>query len=166
MISFVTDYIERKNLYRFNNCWRIAAPLEESWNELMNYKRWPVWCAGLEKIETLGEIDQLKKGNHIRSVWRGALPYSVSFDTIIKDVAPYSFLSFNVAGDLCGEGICHFLSSDRNTTIHFTWNVFPTKLWMRMSAPFARAFFIGNHDLIIEQAVIGFIRMIEHKNGL
>jgi hypothetical protein len=164
MINFINDYIDKKNYYSFNNCWHIDAPLEQSWNELINYKKWPAWCDALEKIEPLGQIDHLKIGNHIRSVWKGQLPYSIRFDAIIKDIAPYSFLSFNVTGDLRGEGICHFLRSNENTMINFVWNVFPTKLWMRMSAPFARPLFIVNHDLIIEQAVTGFVRMIEHKN--
>ncbi len=166
MISFFNDYIDKKNYYNFNNCWNIDAPLEQSWNELLNYKKWPAWCDALEKIEPLGQFDHLKKGNHIQSIWKGTFPYSVSFDAIIKDIIPYSFLSFNVTGDLRGEGICHFLGSNESTMINFIWNVFPTKLWMRMCSSFARPLFIENHDLIIEQAVTGFIRMIEHKNSL
>lgn len=166
MISFFNDYIDKANYYSFNNCWNIKAPLEQSWNELLNYKKWPAWCDALEKIEPLGRFEHLKKGNQIRSVWKGTLPYSVSFDAIIKDIAPYSFLSFNVTGDLRGEGICHFVRSKENSMINFIWNVSPTRLWMRMSSPFARPLFIENHDHIIEHAVSGFNQMIKHKNSL
>ena len=83
----------KKNNYSFNNSWNIKAPLEQSWNELLNYKKWPAWCNSLEKIEPMGQFDHLKKGNNIRSVWKGMLPYSVSFDAIIEDIDPYSFLS-------------------------------------------------------------------------
>lgn len=158
--------MDKKNYYSFNNYWNIDASLEQTWNEVLNYKKWPAWCDALDKIESLGKLDHLEKGNHIRSIWKGTLPYSVSFDTIIKDIAPYSFLSFNVTGDLCGEGICHFLKSNKNTKINFIWNVCPTKLWMRMSSPFARPLFVENHNLIIEQAVTSFVQMIEHKNSL
>jgi len=166
MINFLNDYIDKKNYYSFNNCWNIDAPLEQSWNELLKYKKWPAWCEAVEKIEPLGRIDHLKKGNRIRSVWKGTLPYSVSFDATLKDVDPYSHLSFNVTGDLNGEGICHFMQLNENTMINFIWNISPTKLWMKMSSPFARPLFIENHDLIMEQAVKGFTRMIEHKNSL
>jgi hypothetical protein len=166
MISRFNAYIDKTNFYSFNNCWNIDAPLEQSWNELIKYKKWPAWCDAIEKIEPLSRIDHLKKGDRIRSVWKGTLPYSISFDAILKDITPYSFLSFNVMGDLCGEGTCHFLQSNENTMINFIWNIPPTKLWMRMSSPFARHLFIGNHDLIMEQAVTGFARMIEHKNSL
>ncbi len=166
MIRFLNDYIDKTNYYSFNNCWNIDAPLEQSWDELLNYKKWPAWCDALEKIEPLGLFNCVKKGNHIRSVWKGALPYSICFDAIIKDVDPYSFLSFNVMGDLRGEGICHFLRSNENTIINFIWNVSPTKPWMRISSPFARPLFIENHDHIIEHSVTDFISMIEHKNSL
>lgn len=163
MIRFLNDYIDRTNCYSFNNVWNIKAPLDQSWDELLNYKKWPAWCGALEKIEPLGQFDCVKKGNHIRSVWKGTLPYSICFDAIVKDIAPYSFLSFKVMGDLHGEGICYFLGSNENTIINFIWNVSPTKSWMRMSSPFARSLFIENHDQIIEHSVAGFIHMIEHK---
>jgi len=165
MIPLLTDYINKTNVYSFNTTWTIDAPLEQSWDELLNYERWPEWCTPLEKIEALGQPDGVKKGHHIRSVWRGALPYTVCFNAVIKKVVPYSFLSFNVMGDLRGEGICHFLESDAHTSVNFVWNVSPTKLWMRVSSPFARPIFIGNHDHIIEHTVHGLMRMIAHGNN-
>lgn len=41
--------------------------------------------------------------------------------------------------------------------------VSPTKLWMKMSSPFARPVFIENHDQIMEQAILGFTHMIKQK---
>ena len=166
MISLFNAYIDKTNSYSFNNCWNIEAPLEQSWKALFSYKKWTDWCDGLEKIEPLDQFDPIKKGHHIRSTWKGTLPYSISFDAVIKDVAPYSFLSFSVTGDLCGEGICHFLPWNQNTMINLIWNVSPTKLWMRMSSPFARSFFIENHDRIVEHSVAGFIQMLKKKTNI
>ena len=163
MMSPFNDFLNKKNQYYFNSSWNIDAPLELIWNELINYKKWSAWCEGLEKIEPLDQFDHLQKGNNIRSIWKGALPYSITFDAVIKDFIQYSFLSFNVSGDLYGEGICHFLSSHDHTTINFIWNVSPTKLWMKMSSPFARPAFIKNHDHILEHAITGFTQMIEQK---
>lgn len=157
------DYLNRKNHYTFNSSWNIDAPLELIWDELINYKKWPTWCGGLEKIEPRGQFDCLQKGNNIRSIWKGSLPYNICFDATIRDFDLYSFLSFNVTGDLYGEGICNFLPSQDNTTIKFIWNVSPTKLWMKMSSPFARPVFLENHNQIIEQSITGFTRMIEQK---
>jgi len=163
MLSLFDNFLNKKNQYCFNSSWDINAPLEMIWNEVIHYMKWPHWCNGLEKIEPVDTFGHLEKGNHIRSIWKGTLPYSISFDAIIKDFIQYSFLSFNVSGDLYGEGICHFVPSHDNTTINFIWNVSPTKLWMKMSSPFARPAFIKNHDQIIEQAIAGFTHMVEQK---
>jgi len=119
----------------------------------------------LERIEPVNRFDQLQKGNHLRSVWKGSLPYSISFDAIINDITPYSFLAFNVTGDLNGKGSCRVQPLANNTMINFVWEVAPTKFWMKMSSPFARPFFIENHDQLIEQAISGFTKMIEQKSG-
>lgn len=163
MLLFFDDFLNKKNLYQFNSSWNIEAPLELIWSELISYKRWSVWCDGLQSIKPLDQYDHLQKGNHIRSVWKGTLPYTLTIDAIVKDFIPYSFLSFIVTGDLLGEGICHFLQSQNNTTIHFIWNVSPTKLWMKMSSPFARPVFIENHDQIMDLAFAGFAKMIKGK---
>lgn len=158
------EFLNKQNQYHFDNSWKINAPLELIWNEVINYKKWPVWCDALKKIEQLDPFDHLEIGNNIRSIWKGALPYSLCFDARVKDFSPYSFLSFRVSGDLYGEGICRFLSSPGNTTLNFIWNVSPTKLWMKMSAPLVRPVFIENHNQIVEHAISGFTQMIARKS--
>ena len=162
-MSLFYDFLNKKNRYCFNNSWNIDAPVELIWDELINYKQWPLWCDGLERIEKLDEFDHLQIGNNIRSTWKGSLPYNITFDSVIKDFMQYSFLSFNVTGDLRGEGLCSFLPSQDNTTINFKWKVSPTQLWIKMSSPFARTVFIENHNYIMRQVVSGFTRMIAPK---
>lgn len=161
MVTFFKDYINHKNHYRFNNCWHIDAPLEKSWNALVNFQEWPVWCESLIYIELLSKSEHLSSGNQIRSVWKGKFPYTIRFDAGIKNMELYSFLSLSVTGDLAGEGKCYLFASEEKTTINFIWDITPTKLWMKMSAPFARAFFIENHNHIINQTATGFARMLE-----
>jgi len=164
MILPFADFLNKKNRYQFSSAFKIEAPLELIWDELLNYKKWPAWCDGLQRIEPLDSFDHLQKGNNIRSVWKGSLPYTLAVNARVKDFLRYSFLSFAVTGDLCGEGICNFLPAQGNTTIRFVWNVSPTKLWMKMTSPFARPVFIENHDVIMKQAITGFARMIEQKH--
>jgi len=160
MMSQFEDFLNKKNQYNFNSLWRINAPLELIWNELINYKKWPVWCDGLEKIEPLDQFGRLQKGNNIRSIWKGFLPYTITFDAVVHDFIQYSFLSFKVTGDLHGKGICCFESSPGTTTVQFVWNVAPTKFWMRMGSLVARPVLVENHNHILEQAVRGFTQMI------
>lgn len=165
MINLFHTFFNKTNHYSFHNSWLVDAPLKQTWNALIRYEKWPVWCDALKKIEALNRFDQIRKGNRIRSAWKGTLSYDICFDAIIRQVTPYSFVSFDVAGDLDGKGFCHFSPAGDATTIDFTWNVSPTKLWMKMSSPLARPVFIENHNQIIEQSISGFTRMIE-KNRL
>jgi len=162
MIPF-TAFIDKNSCYLFHNSWKINAPVELIWNELINFKKWPAWCEGLESIEPLGQFSSLQEGNQVKSMWKGILPYTITFNAEIKDFTLYSFLSFSVTGDLHGNGTCHFLSGNDFTNIHFTWNVSTTKLWMRMSSPLIRPLFIENHNRIMDQGLIGFKRMISAK---
>ncbi len=148
----------------FQNSWKIHAPVELIWNELINFKKWPAWCEGLESIEPLGQFTDLHEGNQIKSMWKGTFPYTLTFNAEIKDFTRYSFLSFSVTGDLYGKGSCHFLSCQDFTDIHFTWNVSTTKLWMKMSSPLIRSLFIDNHNRIMDQGFIGFKKMIRSKS--
>ncbi len=156
-----TQVLDKQNRYDFNYSWCIDSPLELTWNELMNYKKWLLWCDALEKIETIHSTGSIQKGNHLKSEWKGPLPYTLRFETVINEVSPYSSLAFNVTGDLLGSDSCRFLQINRSTQINFIWNVVPTKIWMRMSAPFARTIFIKNHNRIIEKAICGFSEAIE-----
>jgi hypothetical protein len=171
MINCFDAFLSRKNRYCFNNSWTIHAPPELIWEELINYKKWPLWCEGLKKIEQKDEYASLQKGNHIRSVWKGALPYTIAFDAVVKAYAPCSFLSFTVTGDLCGDGTCRFLPTCdtialRNPTrVNFVWDVSPGKFWMRMGSAFARPVFIGNHNYILARAVTGFTQRIADKTS-
>lgn len=165
-MSHFNDFFKNRNQYCFNNSWEMDGPLEMIWNELINYKRWPAWCGCLESIEPLDQFDHLRRGNNVRSVWKGFLPYLITFDASINDFQKFSFISFSVTGDLDGDGICHFLSGRDKTTVNFIWNVSPTKLWMKMSSPFARSLFIDNHDHIIGNAATGFAGLIAQKSRL
>lgn len=159
-----TSYIDKNSCYMFHNSWKIHAPVELIWNELINYKKWPAWCEGLESIEPLDQYTNLREGNQIKSMWKGIFPYTITFNAEIRDFILYSFLSFNVTGDLSGKGTCHFLSCQDVTHIHFTWDVSTTKLWMRMSSPLIRPLFIENHNRIMDQGLTGFKKMIHAKS--
>ena len=163
MMTPFYDFLNKKNQYCFNNSWSIDAPIELIWDELINYKKWSFWCNGLERMEQLNEFEHLQIGNNIRSTWKGLLPYSITFNSVIKDFTRYSFLSFTVTGDLHGEGLCYFIPSQYNTTINFIWKVSPTKLWIKMCSPFARTIFIESHNYIMRRIISGFIRMIAQK---
>ncbi|THB78660.1 MAG: hypothetical protein D3926_12630 [Desulfobacteraceae bacterium] len=169
MIERIDDLFSKTNHYHFNNWWQFHAPVQQVWNELMDYRKWPSWCGSLEKVEPLIHRDRscnrpdLKQGNLIRTAWKGNLPYTLTFDSTIRDFDPYSFLAFDVTGDLEGSGICNFYRLQNRTRINFIWDVAPTKLWIKMSSPFARPVFIENHNMIMAELAQGFEQLIRQK---
>ena len=162
MICF-DDYFNKKNLYCFSNCWIICAPACLVWNGLTHLEQWPAWFHGLERIQPSAPIASLERGQAIELMIRGHLPYSLKFEMVVNDFIAYSFVSFTVKGDLNGEGFCQLLPSENGSIVHFTWNVSPARLWMKMGASIARTVFIKNHDQIVERSINGFKRWIAEK---
>ncbi len=163
MICF-DDFFNRKNRYCFNNCWTILSPVPRVWDGLTRLDQWPVWFNGLENIHPCGPIASLQRGQAIELMIRGHLPYSLKFEIIVNDFIACSFVSFTVTGDLNGEGFCQLMASVSGSTVHFTWNVSPARLWMKMGASFARPVFIKNHDQIVEHAISGFQKWMAEKS--
>lgn len=161
MIGFFSSYFAEKNTYCFDHAWEINADPDRVWDELAGFEQWPGWWEGLERIENREPGKPLGRGSRIRSTWKGALPYCLTFDAVIKDYTPGVFLSFAVNGDLTGTGECRFRACKGRTCIRFLWRVMPNKLWIRMSAPFARSMFRENHDQILARAVQGIDRIFQ-----
>lgn len=163
MFNFFSAYLMEKNTYCFEHAWKIHADPDRVWDELAGFEQWPGWWDGLENIENRDPGKPLGRGSRIRSTWKGALPYCLTFDAIITDYTRGVVLRFAVSGDLTGYGECRFRSSGQGTALRFLWQVVPSRLWIRMSAPFARSIFKENHDRILARAVKGIEQMFQRE---
>ncbi|WP_022663892.1 SRPBCC family protein [Desulfospira joergensenii] len=161
MINFFNSYFMEKNRYCFDHVWEINADPDRVWDELVAFELWPGWWEGLETIEDKDSGRPLGRGSRIRSTWKGALPYSLTFDASIQNFIPGARLSFFVSGDLTGYGDCRFRPCKEGTRIRFSWNVAPNKLWIKLSAPFAHSMFRENHDQVLAQAVKGIDKIFK-----
>lgn len=163
MFSAFNTYMTAKNQYDFDHSGELNASPAKVWQTLVDFQGWHGWWEGLERIEQLDNRTFLERGCRIRSSWRGALPYSLTFDTVVRSVVPETSLEFFVTGDLSGYGSCRLipLHGDRcrTTRLVFSWHVAPTKLWFKMSAPIAHSVFRENHDKIMYKAARGLARV-------
>ncbi|HCY84435.1 MAG TPA: hypothetical protein DHV36_04800 [Desulfobacteraceae bacterium] len=148
MVSFFNAWIAAQNSYGFRHSGSLGAPPRDVWAVMTDFMSWPTWWQGLREIRRLDE-GALARGSCIRSSWQGNLPYSLTFDAVIRDIRPEQSLSFFVTGDLSGGGRCRLLPVPEGTWLEFTWQVAPTRLWFRMSAPIVRSVFKENHDRIM-----------------
>ncbi len=165
MIRKINTFLSTYNKYRFKNSWEIDAPLKPVWNEIVNYTNWPEWCYGVHEVKNIDIIStDIKKGNKFRSIWKGTLPYTLTFEAKITNLIPYTFISFKVKGDLDGIGVCRLSTRNNITTVNFVWNVSPTKLWMKCLAPFAKPLFTRNHNRIVDSGLNELRTLIINKH--
>ena len=152
MFSAFNAYFTAKNKYEFDHAGELNACPARVWQTLVDFRGWSDWWDGLEHIELLNPAASLDRGSRIRSSWRGGLPYSLTFDAVVREVVPEKGLRFFVTGDLSGHGNCCLTPVNGKTYLRFSWHVAPTKLWFKMTAPIAHSVFRENHDHIIHQA--------------
>lgn len=161
MKTLFKDYFTQINQYRFDRAWGIDAPVEKVWAVVTDFARWPEWWQDLESIVPLTPQLPLGKDSRIRSAWQGPLPYRLTFDAEITRFRPYFYIGFRVSGDLEGFGNVWFSSSENTTHTRFLWQVSPTPVWIRMSAPFAHFIFKENHDRVMDRAFRGMEKLLD-----
>ena len=90
--------------YHFVSTWRLQAPIEEVWEEIVHTERWPSWWKYLQRVDQLdpGDADGLGKRQHL--VFMTRLPYRLGFDIQVRHLQPPTTLEAVAAGELDGVG--------------------------------------------------------------
>jgi hypothetical protein len=145
--------------YKFATSWRIEAPLEAVWNEILHSESWPRWWKGVETVEELQGGDRSGIGAIRRFTWKSRLPYRLTFDMRTTRVEPMFLIEGTASGELQGVGIWRF-SSDGVTIVRYDWEVRTTKPWMNLMAPLARPLFEWNHDVVMSWGAKGLKRRL------
>jgi uncharacterized membrane protein len=154
---------ENSNDYNLDTIFSIDEPIENIWDEVINFENWPSWWIGLERVENLHRSESVE-GNMYKSIFKGYIPYSLSFYAFVDKVVPMSMISTKINGDLEGEGMCRFSEKENRTELSFQWHVKPTKLWMKIMSPLARSYFVKNHDRIMDKGFKGLIKSLKKNN--
>jgi uncharacterized protein YndB with AHSA1/START domain len=149
--------------YEFVTIWRISAPIETVFTELVHSELWPTWWKGVEKVVEVQRGDDKGLGNVRRYTWKSKLPYRLTFDMKTTRVEPYTLLEGDASGELEGKGIWHLSTEGGDTIARYDWNVDTTQAWMKLLAPVARPFFESNHDIIMHWGAEGLARRLGVK---
>ena len=116
MVSFFNAWLTAQNIYGFQHSVGLGARPGDVWEVLTDFRSWPRWWNGLQEIQYLDD-GALARGSRIRSAWQGRLPYSLTFDAVIRNICPGASLSFFVTGDLSGTGSCKLLQVQEGTRL-------------------------------------------------
>ncbi len=147
--------------YRFVTTWQIAADIERVWDILRTPEAWPDWWYGLERVEVISPGDEQGVGAVRWFVFRGQLPYRLSFYLRQTRQEQPTLLEGHAWGELEGIGRWELRSAGSQTEVRYTWEVSPTATWMRFLSPLARPAFVWNHDWVMRQGERGLKRLLE-----
>jgi hypothetical protein len=137
--------------YHFVSFWRIQAPIERVWEEIVHAERWPSWWKYVVDVEELepGAADGI--GKRQRLLFRTRLPYRLGFDVRVTRVEAPSMLEAEATGELEGTGRWTLTTSDGGTLVRYNWDIRTTRWWMNLLAPVARPAFTWNHDELMRE---------------
>ncbi len=148
--------------YRFVTRWRFEAPVEKVWDEIYHPEHWPRWWKAVKAVDLLQQGDAQGLGTVRRYTWKGALPYSLSFDMRTSRIERLSRLEGVATGELSGKGCWTFSTEGTATLVRYDWEVETTKAWMRLLSPVARPLFEWNHDMVMRWGFEGLNRRLGH----
>jgi hypothetical protein len=155
--------------YSFRTIWIINATIEAVWEALVTSERWPEWWPNLERVVSVskGDIDGI--GSVRLFIWRGSLPYTLTFEMVVTRKEVPVLLEGVTRGDLEGTGRWTLTKMGNGSThVQYDWNVRTNRLWMNIMAPLARRFFQWNHDRVMIAGGKGLekhLRLIEIGNA-
>ena len=136
--------------YSFLTTWLLESPRKPVWDAVHDQAAWPEWWRGVEVAEEVSRPpDGADVGTVSRTVWRGLLPYRVSFEVLTTRVERPSLLEGRASGDLDGVGRWRLYEGGGVTAVLYEWDVRTTKPWMNRLAPFIRPALEWNHDWVM-----------------
>lgn len=150
------SFFQQLNTYEFLNYWSLDRPVETTWKFITDETMWYSWLGDIVTIDSFAPDQSLGKGQVYKTCWRGPLPYSLKLDVEIINIVPYSAVSVQTEGDLIGNGVVEFKPDNAGTVITFTWQAQPTRLWMKMLAPFAKRLFEYSHNKLLNEGFRSF----------
>lgn len=146
--------------YRLLTIWRFEAPLEVVYAAIHDSPRWPDWWPGVKKVELVATGDADGTNSVLRYCLHGRLPYRMTFVVRATRIEPWVAIEGTVQGDLAGIGRWRFSRQGAVSVVEYEWHVLGTRWWMNLIAPFARAMFIRNHNIVMRQGAEGLSRLL------
>ena len=148
------------NKFHLVSVWNIDSPLPPVWEALFHFENWPSWWKGVLDVEVLDRGDAHRIGFRTRQRYKSALPYVLTFETVVKRVLPMSLIQVESTGDLKGTGLLQFAERNGKTSFQLDWDVSPTSLWMRLLTPILGPAFTWNHRVLMDQGAQGLAQKL------
>ncbi len=149
--------------YRFVTIWSIEAPVEAVCDAIYGSLNWPLWWRNVESVEELVVGDASGIGSVRRYIWRGHLPYRLTFDIRVNHLEPLITIEGIASGDVEGRGRWSFTTEGAVTKVRYEWQIHTTRAWMNLLSHLARPFFKWNHNAVMQQGGEALARMLNAR---
>ena len=146
--------------YAFLTTWLLDSPRLPVWEAIHDQAGWPSWWRGVEEAVELRPGDEDGVGSISRMVWKGLLPYRVSFEVTTTRVERPNLMEGHAVGELEGIGRWRLYEQDGVTAVLYEWNVATIRPWMNRLAPLLRPAFEWNHDRVMARGGEGIARLL------
>lgn len=149
--------------YSFVTHWRFRAPIEDVWEAIRDYEKWPAWWPSIAEARRVrpGEPSGLGEVAYFR--FRTRLPYRLGFTMTTTRVEPPHELDGRAAGELSGSGRWRLRQEGDQTLVTYYWDVSTAKRWMNLLAPILKPAFAWNHDQVMTAGERGLTRLLAQR---
>jgi hypothetical protein len=151
---------EAMNNYRLQTVWWTSAPIDRIWETLADYKAWPNWWRGIQKVEVLRNGDESGVGTVLSQQWRSWMPYTLVFELEMLHIESKKLLDGRANGDLVGTCGWTFTPVDGGTEIRFNVDIRTGRWWMNLPVPFAQRIVRSNFETIMRWGREGLERKL------
>ena len=146
--------------------WRLAAPIEQVWDALVDVDAWPRWWPQVREVRTLHRGATSDLGTVRRIRWASRLPYGFSLDVETTEVGTMRRLRGRASGDMAGSGLWELERDGAGTFVRYTWQLELHTRWMRVVAPLMAPVFRWNHEGVMRAGGRGLARHLAHPSSL
>ena len=142
--------------YRFETRWRLPASRRDAWALLFDGEGWPRWWPSVREVDVLvpGGADGV--GRQLRYYFSTRLPYTLTFEAQLVEVAEPERLVARAEGELAGTWTCDLVEDGDELVVRHVWAVSTTRRWMNLLAPLAAPLFSWNHAALMREGGEGF----------
>jgi len=131
----------------------VGVPPAEVWRVLAAVDEYPAWWPWLRRFEARA----LRDGDRWSCTVKPPLPYTVSFDLVLRDVVARRCVAADVEGEIVGSARVDLHPEGHGTALALVSDLEPSRTFLvglsRLAGPIARY----GHEFIIDAALDQFV---------
>jgi uncharacterized protein YndB with AHSA1/START domain len=141
--------------------YRFAVPPEALWAEIADVRRFQTWWPWLHRFDGEG----MAAGDVWHCTVQPPLPYTLSFQITIEEVAPTERVSATVTGEITGSAELTLVPDDDGCTARLTSQLAPASRFLQTIALVARPVVSLGHDWVLDTGARQFRRQLGRSVG-